>query len=565
MKLAAAVSFASVVFVVLALPFLNQPIDSWEWLHRCAAERIAASGVPSLDYPLDGTAVAQASRSALLLIHPPSSAYLSALSLRLLGDDEWQARVPGLLAVVITAALLAALVWRRAGCGPEASRIAILVTALYLLHPATLQGALYLSFSEGTLLPLTWVLFLFVWLETLERSLAVRIALLGPCFAVALWAKITTSLALPVAAALVVLALRGPGVAVAMLVGVAGLGGALFLVSWSGYVAYLARLVGTPAGALWAEPFRYVADEARVLSLAGLALNALRATLYLGPLLLLGAAVAMVRRTRAYARDRRASVEDIITLLVACVFVVYLVLPGGTGGFPKYHFVILPLLAWLAAEAFGRARAGRRLMPWPLVLAGVAYYVVLVGDPLKLLNHDLRLAQLSGDTTRVAARLALVALLYALFPIASAALLRQWRPALITATLASQLALVAVQARGGYFTKHLYGTPVADFARTVELVRASTPGGSEIVALPEFGYGSRRRIAQGLRRADWSDPGELEAAIRRSRPSAVVYGVPTQTVSQMRDLTRDPALRATLERSYVRREVGEFTVWLRAE
>ena len=90
-------------------------------------------------------------------------------------------------------------------------------------------------------------------------------------------------------------------------------------------------------------------------------------------------------------------------------------------------------------------------------------------------------------------------------------------------------------------------------------------GGSEIVALPEFGYGSRRRIAQGLRRADWSDPGELEAAIRRSRPSAVVYGVPTQTVSQMRDLTRDPALRATLERSYVRREVGEFTVWLRAE
>ena len=236
-KLTAAVLFASLVFVVLALPFLNQSIDSWEWLHRCAAERVVASGVPSLDCPLDGAAVAQPSRSALLLIHPPSSVYLSALSLRLLGDDEWQARVPGLLAVVITAALLAVLVWRRAGCGPEASRIAILVTAVYLLHPATLQGALYLGFSDGTLLPLTWALFLFVWLETLERSLAARIALLGPCFAVALWAKITTSLALPVAAALVVLALRGPGVAVAMLGGVVGLGGALFLVSWSGYVA----------------------------------------------------------------------------------------------------------------------------------------------------------------------------------------------------------------------------------------------------------------------------------------------------------------------------------------
>jgi hypothetical protein len=564
-KLAAAVSFASVVFVVLALPFLNQPIDSWEWLHRCAAERIAASGVPSLDYPLDGAAVAQASPPALLLIHPPSSAHLSAVSLRLLGDGAWQTRVPGLLAVVVTAALLAALVWRRAERGPEASRLAILVTVLYLLHPATLQGALYLGFSEGTLLPLTWVLFLFVWLETRERSLAVRIALLGPCFAAALWAKITTSLALPVAVALVAWALRGPGMAVAMLVGVAGLGGALFLASWSGYVAYLARLVGTPAGALWAEPFRYVMGEAQVLSLAGMALNALRATLYLGPLLLLGATVAIVRRTRAYARDRRARGEDAIPLLVACVFFVYLVLPGGTGGFPKYHLVILPLLAWLAAEALGRAGAGRPLVPWPLMLAGVAYYVVLVGDPLKLLNHDLRLAQLSGDTTRVAARLALVASLYALFPIASAALLRQWRPALITATLASQLALVVVQARGGYFTKHLYGTPVADFARTVELVRASTPRGAEIVALPEFGYAARRRLAQGVRRAVWSDPGELEAVIRRSRSPAVVYGVSTQTVSQMRDLTRHPALQATLERSYVRHEVGEFTVWLRTE
>jgi hypothetical protein len=564
-KLAAAVSFASVVFVVLALPFLNQPIDSWEWLHRCAAERIAASGVPSLDYPLDGAAVAQASPPALLLIHPPSSAHLSAVSLRLLGDGAWQTRVPGLLAVVVTAALLAALVWRRAERGPEASRLAILVTVLYLLHPATLQGALYLGFSEGTLLPLTWVLFLFVWLETRERSLAVRIALLGPCFAAALWAKITTSLALPVAVALVAWALRGPGMAVAMLVGVAGLGGALFLASWSGYVAYLARLVGTPAGTLWAEPFRYVMGEAQVLSLAGMALNALRATLYLGPLLLLGATVAIVRRTRAYARDRRARGEDVIPLLVACVFFVYLVLPGGTGGFPKYHLVILPLLAWLAAEALGRAGAGRPLVPWPLMLAGVAYYVVLVGDPLKLLNHDLRLAQLSGDTTRVAARLALVASLYALFPIASAALLRQWRPALITATLASQLALVVVQARGGYFTKHLYGTPVADFARTVELVRASTPRGAEIVALPEFGYAARRRLAQGVQRAVWSDPGELEAVIRRSRSPAVVYGVSTQTVSQMRDLTRHPALQATLERSYVRHEVGEFTVWLRTE
>ena len=42
----------------------------------------------------------------------------------------------------------------------------------------TLHGALYLGFSEGTLLPLAWLLFALAWLETAHRPLPVRGAVL---------------------------------------------------------------------------------------------------------------------------------------------------------------------------------------------------------------------------------------------------------------------------------------------------------------------------------------------------------------------------------------------------
>ena len=123
----------------------------------------------------------------------------------------------------------------------------------------------------------------------------------------------------------------------------------------------------------------------------------------------------------------------------------YLVIPGGTGSFPKYHLVILPLLAWLAAEELVRGPAPRPGVTVALLALGVAYYGLIVGDPLLLLNHDLRHAQLAGQAGQVLTKLELAAGLTLLFPLALLALLRRWRPALVIAVAASHLALVLVQ------------------------------------------------------------------------------------------------------------------------
>lgn len=568
MKIAAAISAPFIVFVALAVPFLNQPIDTWEWLNFYAGQQIVATGVPSVDYPVAQAKEAASEsvrRPSLLLMHPPSSAYLIAAALRLFGNGEWQARLPGVLAVVLTAALLVILARRLFRDDQQtADRVGVVAVCLYLIHPAALQGALYLSFSEGTLLPLSWLLFLLTWFGTLNRPRAVRVGTLGLCLAIALWAKITTSLALPVSIAIVTWGMEGLRPAGLMFTGVAGLGLVLFLGSWWGYATYLTGLVGLPAEILWTEPFRYLIGEGQVVenSVGGVLLNVSRTFVFLGPLLVFMAAIAIARRVGQYARDHRAAPQDLIPILTILVLVGYLALPGGTGAFPKYHLVILPLLAWLAARDFPPT-AFPRLLLVTIFVVGVVYYFYLVGDPLKLVNHDMRIAQVAGGTSSVVSRVGLAALVYVLFPLVASRVVRSWRPAILTATIASQLALILLQIHGGYFTRHSYGTPVADFTRTINLLTSATPAGSEILALPEFGYKSGRRIVAGMRREFWSDSESLEKVIRLEKPSAVVYGLPTHMILQLRGFAADPRLQATLERAYSRVDVGEFTVWLR--
>lgn len=568
LKIAAAISAPVVVFVMLAVPFLNQPVDTWEWLNLCAGQRIAATGVPSLEYPVaqaSGPASESVGRPALLLMHPPSSAYLIAVALRLFGYGEWQARLPGLLAVVLTAAFLLILVRRLFRDDRKtADRLGFVALCLYLIHPGTLQGALYLGFSDGTLLPLSWLLFLLAWFETLNRPRVVRVSMLGLCFAIALWAKITTSLALPVSMAIVTWGMEGFGPAGLMFTGVAGMGLVLFLGSWWAYATYLASLVGLPAVTLWTEPFQYLMREGRVVeaSLSGLLLTLSRTFIFLGPLLVFMAGAATARRVRQYARDHLAQPQDLIPVLAAVVLISYLALPGGIAGFAKHHLVILPLLAWLAVRDFSPT-SFPRLSLETVFVAGVIYYFYLVGDPLKLLNHDMRLAQFTGETSSVVSRVALAAPLYVVFPLVATSLVRSWRPAILTATVASQMALILLQIHGGYFTKHMYGTPLEDFTRTIDLVRSATPAGSEILALPEFGYKSGRRIVAGMRREFWSDTKSLEKVIQQGKPSAVVYGLPTHTILQLRGLIGDSRFQSALEQTYSRVGVGEFTVWLR--
>jgi hypothetical protein len=557
------------LFPVLALPFLQHPTDGFEWWQLAAARQIVAHGVPSLTWAVDPQSALPPpprTMSTLLLFHPPSTPYLSAAFLRFFGDAVWSARIPGVLVTLLTAAILFVAV-RRWGAAPSDRRelLAVCAASLYLVHAATLQGALYLGFSEGTLLPLTWLLFVVVWLATLERPWLLRAVALGSGLALALWAKIATSLALPVA--LLVVAIAVDGVALGTVIGLTAtaVGASLFLASWLAYSAHLSAVSGVSLSAIWPQPFVHVVHEARMRATAmETVVELTRVGLFLGPLLLLAATSRYVGAIVRTVRARRLEPTALVPVLVTAVILAYLVVPGGAGSFPKYYLVILPLLAWLAAEGVVDAWPAPQRWVAGVAAVGLVYYVVAVGDPLLVLNHDVRAAALNGDARAAIIRLVLAIVLTTAFPLAVALGTGRWQAALLVAALVSQSALIGRQAHGGYLVKHSYGTPIGDLGGVAEVIRALTPVGSSVLALPEFAYASHRALVPGMTQALWSDPAALARLLRESRPAAVVYGLPSHTLAQMSKVFPDPRVAAMLHERYRRIDVGEFVVWVRA-
>src|SRR5207247_10654174 len=104
--------------------------------------------------------------------------------------------------------------------------------------------------------------------------------------------------------------------------------------------------------------------------------------------------------------ERRDLPEVLVPALVIVVTVAYLVLPVCVCAFPNYHLVILPFVAWLVATELGRGADHHWLRLVVLAGLGAAYFALLVGDPVKVLNYDLRMAQLEGGAGEAVARLA---------------------------------------------------------------------------------------------------------------------------------------------------------------
>ena len=162
--------------VALSVPLLNKPYLYWEWLNLSAAESILETGMPRAALWSDDP----------LLIHPPSWAYAIAFSQGILGNHFWSARLPGLCVFLVTGLLLWLLILQL-GYGMVTAHVA---SVIYLTNPFALQGMLSLDFTDGSLLPLSAVLFSLVSVASRSHPLRTQVVMLGLCLCFAFWAKI---------------------------------------------------------------------------------------------------------------------------------------------------------------------------------------------------------------------------------------------------------------------------------------------------------------------------------------------------------------------------------------
>ena len=195
---------ASLTLVAASLwligPQLSRPFVYDDVSFALGARAIAATGLPfgNQGYLLH----LYWQRDQWALWHPPLYIYLLGGTVALFGENEPAARSLGVLSLLIAAAFtfdLARRAVREHGGEPESGLAAgVLAVALLVLNPLAIQATLVLDIDNTVLMVLVTA---FVWLAIrLPERWGLRTVVgLSVLFAVCLWAKLTTPLALGVA------------------------------------------------------------------------------------------------------------------------------------------------------------------------------------------------------------------------------------------------------------------------------------------------------------------------------------------------------------------------------
>ncbi|MGE3908394.1 MAG: hypothetical protein AB7K36_03515 [Chloroflexota bacterium] len=299
-------------------------------------------------------------REQWALWHPPLYIYLLGLTVALVGSGERAAHGLSVLCLLISAGLTFDLARRvtllRGGSPDRGLAAGVLAMAVYLLNPLAIQSALLLDIDNTILMVLITG---FCWLTVRLPGVwgLLTIGGLAALYAVTLWAKLTTPIAL--AAALLFTRLFQPvgwrGAAQAFCV--VALGWAIFAVSWVGI------------SALAGFPLDYTLDVVRNEALESGASSAYRletlerflwgvapALLWIGPFFCLLFVAAGLPRLWGLARGKGLDAGDVLVVLGAAIYLAYIFKLAGD--FPKYHASMLPL--WAAASGVLVARAAGR-------------------------------------------------------------------------------------------------------------------------------------------------------------------------------------------------------------
>jgi hypothetical protein len=294
------------------------------------------------------------------LWHPPLYIYLLGLTVALLGDAERVARGIGVLCLLVAAGfafdLGRQLVLSRGGSPERALAAGVMAVALYVLNPLAVQAAMVLDIDNTVLMVL--IVAQVRLAITLPGSWGrLTIVCLAVLYALALWAKLTTPLAL--AAALVFTRLfQGVGWRGALQAMFAvGLGWVIFAVSWVG--------ISSAAGLPIYYTLDVVKNEAlessissghRLVSFEAFVNGVAPAILWIGPFFCLLFVAAGLARLWSLVRGKGLEAADLLVVLGAAIYLAYIFKLAGN--LPKYHAAMLPL--WAAAcAALVACAAGR--------------------------------------------------------------------------------------------------------------------------------------------------------------------------------------------------------------
>lgn len=534
-----------------------------------AAAALAKLGMPLLEWDSVSLEAAKAwasgSSHQWLFDHPPLYPFYLVLPFHFFGASPETARIFNIFPVLAAACLVYLTALRLSGRLPG-----ILAAALYLVNPVTIQGLQSLDSSDTTLLPLCFALIAYTLARSGDapRRQGLVLSLL---FALSLWAKVTSSLALIAGSFLYLLVLREPAdkaLRLALFTGLIG-GLALFIATWS---AVSLPLWGVEAwAAVLATPFWYLhpalpsSGGGQVLKWG---LDLVRIVFWFSPFLLY---LSFVNIRSEFKRGASSGPARLLAFLCVFYFAGHIFIGGSNYGYPRYHAAISPLLHVFAGiAAAGTAGWFVSAPRWKLLVPVCLFSGLAVAccDPELLINLELKQLFFSGDYAGMVTRVLVPLLALASLPFAAAAVYdraggaRGARPAAAAAALLGLCAALAVrQGLAGYSTAYQYGA--SGKSSVLELVSGKLSGGGTILATPEFIYDLRSRNAAGPRWRVWQSGDSIYEFIAAREPAFIIAGWTTHTQVQLDYMLKNGKMKDLLEKKYALVKSGTYFVWER--
>ncbi len=495
--------------------------------------------------------------------------YLKLLTsaFQILGPGEATARLIGLFcgfaSLMLTAFITHQLVKKAA---PVSNPLLVFLPPVLLaVTPAFIQGSLILDIDNTLMISaILFLVYLFYRLE--NESPPTYFGVLAGTTALSLWMRITTP-PLVCAASLIFLYVN-PQLSIKTKLKATSavlLGALLFIVTWYGYT-HVKHLN-------FYSPFEYTLSvfSVRTQSSGGFHPAAyfqsvVQVLLWFGIFPCFLFAYAAIKRSRDFFLKPILFREDIFLVVGLFMVVGYSFVGGTPFGFPKYEMPGLPLLIIYLCYFLPERN---RLTTSSILLITVFSMIIqifVLGDLLYLVRYELRNLASQGLSGAIFLKTHLPQIAAGLTGYFLIFLFGQRKGLGLAATvlfigLGSNLGMDWHQNHDGYQTGYSYGTRGA--RETAAFLKSHVSANASILVPHEIVYYTALLRPVYIHDRVWNNPEALLTKLQDPGTEAFVYSLAFNTLHQIQTYETDSPLRAFLKLNFDRKEIGNYTVWLR--
>ena len=511
-----------------------------------------------------------------LIVHPPLYPLILSFVQTTFGDTVYLLRLTGAAFFGLT---LFFLYWVCLKTFRLRQGVAVLTVLLYAINPLVVQGSVLLDIDH-TLYPFLLLLSFQQMIRFLTRPSTVNFLTASLIYGVCYWAKATTVLVFFPVACLGLLDKRSRGWARKALL--ACLAGFVFFITtfW-----LLSRFWNLPL----ILPFRfgtftyYLPMPGKGITFLPLLREGIRTAilviLWIGPSFLFLSLWGAFRIFR-YGREDHFEVSMLRSTVLLFIMPLgfYTFLGHHIFGYPKYQVPVMlfgVILIGIFLEDFEK---GKRLTFLSVKMQIVClclltlFYFLTIGDPLYNFIFKTRTHLLHGGA--VWGPLGLTGL-HILTVLGSVMLLSfvmskyspsQNRKGVIASVcclsvIAYSLSLGVRQGLADYRTGYMYGAPREELPAVCEFLKQRGISGEEVFAEHEISFCLGSPQYHSARRWILDDPSEVSKRIDKEGIRAIVYGLTTHKISQIRTLER-PEWQGVLREHFRRMKIYTQEVWV---